>query len=104
MSKLTSENQIDQLPKAFLLVSDFKALPSLYEDIGWDDGEKWIEYFLHENDLLNCKTPPFLHSAYHASSATDMAAGCSSTTFVEATISLCFYPLGTRQNLIWPFL
>ena len=52
ISKLSLENLIDQLPKPFLLVGDFNAHSSEWEDSRRDGRGKLIQSFLQENDSI----------------------------------------------------
>ena len=75
ISKPFLENLIDELPKPFLLVGDFKAHSPEWGDSRRDGRGRLIESFSQENDLilLNSKTPTVVHSAYHKTSAIEMA-------------------------------
>ena len=79
ITKPILEHLIYQLPRPFLLVGDFNAHSPEWGGGGGDsrrDGRgKLIESLLADTDLilLNSKTPTFLHSAYHTTSAIDLA-------------------------------
>ena len=73
ITKPTLENIINQLPRPFLLVGDFNAHSPEWGDSRLDGRGKLIESLLADTDLilLNSKTPTFIHSAHHTTSAID---------------------------------
>ena len=81
ISKPIPENLIDQLLRPFLLVGDFNAHSPVCVwgggggDSRRDGRGKLIESLLEHTDLIifNSKTPAFVESAYHTTSAIDLA-------------------------------
>ncbi|GFN87765.1 retrovirus-related pol polyprotein [Plakobranchus ocellatus] len=74
LSKLSLAGLFEQLPKPFLVLGDFNAHSPAWGDSRRDGRGRMLE-FTAENDLiiLNSGEQTFIHSAYHSTSAIDLA-------------------------------
>ncbi|GFO17782.1 RNA-directed DNA polymerase from mobile element jockey [Plakobranchus ocellatus] len=74
-SKLSLPELFEQLPKPFLVLGDFNAHSPAWGDSHRDGRGRMLEEFTAENDLiiLNSGEQTFVHSAYHSTSAIDLA-------------------------------
>ncbi|GFO00791.1 RNA-directed DNA polymerase from mobile element jockey [Plakobranchus ocellatus] len=75
VSKLSLTELFEQLPKPFLVLGDFNAHSPVWGGTPtWMTGED-VEEFTAENDfiILNSGEQTFVHSAYHSTSAIDLA-------------------------------
>ncbi|GFO34109.1 RNA-directed DNA polymerase from mobile element jockey [Plakobranchus ocellatus] len=75
VSKLSLAELFDQLPKPFLVLGDFNAHSPAWGDSRRDGRGRMLEEFTAENDfiILNSGEQTFVHSAYHSTSAIDLA-------------------------------
>ncbi|GFN84502.1 RNA-directed DNA polymerase from mobile element jockey [Plakobranchus ocellatus] len=75
VSKLSLVELFEQLPKPFLVLGDFNAHSPAWGDFRRDGRRRMLEEFMAENDLiiLNSGEQTFVHSAYHLTSAIDLA-------------------------------
>ncbi|GFO24194.1 RNA-directed DNA polymerase from mobile element jockey [Plakobranchus ocellatus] len=75
VSKVFLVELFEQLPKPFLLLGDFNAHSPAWGDSRRDGRGRMLEEFMAENDLIirNCGEQTFVHSAYHSTSAIDLA-------------------------------
>ncbi|GFN92578.1 RNA-directed DNA polymerase from mobile element jockey [Plakobranchus ocellatus] len=75
VSKLSLAELFEQLPKPFLVLGDFNAHSPAWGDSRRDGRGRMLEEFTAENDLiiLNSGEQTFVHSAYHSTSAIDLA-------------------------------
>ncbi|GFN87445.1 RNA-directed DNA polymerase from mobile element jockey [Plakobranchus ocellatus] len=75
VSKLSLAGLLEQIPKPFLVLGDFNAHSPAWGDSRRDGRGKMLEEFTAENDLiiLNSGEQTFVHSAYHSTSAIDLA-------------------------------
>ncbi|GFO37289.1 RNA-directed DNA polymerase from mobile element jockey [Plakobranchus ocellatus] len=75
VSKLSLAGLFEQLPKPFLVLGEFNAHSPAWGDSRWDGRGRMLEEFTAENDLiiLNSGGQTFVHSAYHSTSAIDLA-------------------------------
>ncbi|GFN89045.1 RNA-directed DNA polymerase from mobile element jockey [Plakobranchus ocellatus] len=75
VSKLSLAELFEHLPKPFLVLGDFNAHSPAWGDSRWDGQGRMLEVFTAENDLiiLNSGEQTFVHSAYHSTSAIDLA-------------------------------
>ncbi|GFO29678.1 RNA-directed DNA polymerase from mobile element jockey [Plakobranchus ocellatus] len=75
VSKLSLAELFEQLPKPFLVLGDFNAHSPAWGDSRRDGRGRELEEFIAENDLiiLNSGEKTFVHSAYHSTSAIDLA-------------------------------
>ncbi|GFO14931.1 RNA-directed DNA polymerase from mobile element jockey [Plakobranchus ocellatus] len=75
VSKLSLAELFEQLPKPFLVLGDFNAHSPAWGDSRRDGRGRMLEEFTAENDLiiLNSGEQTFVHSAYHLTSAIDLA-------------------------------
>ncbi|GFO12518.1 RNA-directed DNA polymerase from mobile element jockey [Plakobranchus ocellatus] len=75
VSKLSLAGLFEQLPKPFLVLGDFNAYSPAWGDSRRDGRGRMLEEFTAENDLiiLNSGEQTFVHSAYHSTSAIDLA-------------------------------
>ncbi|GFO03302.1 LINE-1 retrotransposable element orf2 protein [Plakobranchus ocellatus] len=71
----------EQLPKPFLVLEDFNAYSLALGDSRRDGRGRIFEEFMAEDDLiiLNSGEQTFVHSAYHSTSAIDLAVASPST-------------------------
>ncbi|GFO18104.1 RNA-directed DNA polymerase from mobile element jockey [Plakobranchus ocellatus] len=74
-SKLSLAELIEQLPKPFLVLGDFNVHSPAWGDSCRDGRGRMLEEFIAENDfiILNSGEQTFFHSAYHSTSAIDLA-------------------------------
>ncbi|GFO44198.1 RNA-directed DNA polymerase from mobile element jockey [Plakobranchus ocellatus] len=75
ISKLSLAELFEQLSKPFLVVGDFNAHSPACGDSRRHGRDRMLEEFMAENDLiiLNSGEQSFVHSAYHSTSAIDLA-------------------------------
>ncbi|GFO14999.1 RNA-directed DNA polymerase from mobile element jockey [Plakobranchus ocellatus] len=75
VSKLSLAELFEQLPKPFLVLGDFNAHSPAWGDSRRDGRGRMLEEVTAENDLiiLNSGEQTFVHSAYHSTSAIDLA-------------------------------
>ncbi|GFO10087.1 RNA-directed DNA polymerase from mobile element jockey [Plakobranchus ocellatus] len=75
VSKLSLAELFEQLPKPFLVPGDFNAQSPAWGDSRRDGRGRMLEEFTDENDfiILNSGEQTFVHSAYHSTSAIDLA-------------------------------
>ncbi|GFN82578.1 RNA-directed DNA polymerase from mobile element jockey [Plakobranchus ocellatus] len=75
VSKLSLAGLFEQLPKPFLVLGDFNAHSPAWKESRRDGRGRMLEEFTAENDLiiLNSGEQTFVHSAYHSTSAIDLA-------------------------------
>ncbi|GFO19368.1 RNA-directed DNA polymerase from mobile element jockey [Plakobranchus ocellatus] len=75
VSKLSLAELFEQLLKPFLVLGDFNAHSPAWGDSRRDGRGRMLEEFTAENDLiiLNSGEQTFVHSAYHSTSAIDLA-------------------------------
>ncbi|GFN96537.1 RNA-directed DNA polymerase from mobile element jockey [Plakobranchus ocellatus] len=73
--KLSLAELFEQLPRPFLVLGDFKAHSPAWGDSRRDGRGRMLEEFTAENDLiiLNSGEQTYVHSAYHSTSAIDLA-------------------------------
>ena len=90
ITKPILENLIDQLPRPLLLVGGFNAHSPEWGDSRRDGRGKLVKSLLADTNLilLNYKTPTFLHSACHTTSAIDLAVA-STTIALDFQWSVC---------------
>ncbi|GFO13715.1 ubiquitin-protein ligase e3b-like [Plakobranchus ocellatus] len=74
-SKLSLAELFEQLPKPFLVLGDFNMYSPACGDSHRDGQGRMLKEFTAENDLiiLNSGEQTFVHSAYHSTSAIDLA-------------------------------
>ncbi|GFN92585.1 RNA-directed DNA polymerase from mobile element jockey [Plakobranchus ocellatus] len=94
VSKLSLAELFAQLPKPFLVLGDFNAHSPAWGDSRRDGRGRVLEEFTAENDLiiLNSGEQTFVHSAYHSTSAIDLAVASPSIAaecFWAAHSNLC---------------
>ncbi|GFO05411.1 RNA-directed DNA polymerase from mobile element jockey [Plakobranchus ocellatus] len=75
ISKLTLAELFEQHPKPFLVLGDFNAHSLAWGDSRRDGRRRMLEEFTAENDfiILNSGEHTFVNSAYHSTSAIDLA-------------------------------
>ncbi|GFO27418.1 RNA-directed DNA polymerase from mobile element jockey [Plakobranchus ocellatus] len=75
VSKLSLAELLERLPKPFLVLGYFNAHSPAWRDSRRDGRGRMLEEFTAENDfiILNSEEQAFVHSAYHSTSATDLA-------------------------------
>ncbi|GFN91656.1 RNA-directed DNA polymerase from mobile element jockey [Plakobranchus ocellatus] len=75
VSKLSLAELFEQLPKPFFVLGDFNAHSPACGDSRRDGQGRMFEEFIAENDfiILNSGEQTFVHSAYHSTSAIDLA-------------------------------
>ena len=75
VTKNSLETLFEQLPKPFLVLGDVNAHSPTWGDSRLDGRGRMLENLFHENNfiVLNSKEQTFIHSAYHTTSAIDLA-------------------------------
>ncbi|GFN93820.1 RNA-directed DNA polymerase from mobile element jockey [Plakobranchus ocellatus] len=97
VSKLSLAELFEQLPKPFLVLEDFNAHSPAWGDSRRDGRGRMLEEFIAENDfiILNSGEQTFVHSAYHSTSAIDLAVASPS---IAAECSWAAHSKSVRQR------
>ncbi|GFO13713.1 RNA-directed DNA polymerase from mobile element jockey [Plakobranchus ocellatus] len=100
LSKPSLAELFEQLPKPFLVLGDFNAHSPAWGDSRRDGRGRMLEEFIAENDfiILNSGEQTFVHSAYHSTSAIDLAVASPSIAAEcswAAHSDLCERPMQT---------
>ncbi|GFO37244.1 RNA-directed DNA polymerase from mobile element jockey [Plakobranchus ocellatus] len=90
VSKPSLAELIEQLPKPFLVLGDFNAHSPAWGDSRRDGRWRMLEEFIAENDfiILYSGEQTFIHSAYHSTSAIDLAVASPS---IAAAITFLYF-------------
>ncbi|GFN94477.1 RNA-directed DNA polymerase from mobile element jockey [Plakobranchus ocellatus] len=107
VSKLSLAELFEQLSRPFLVLGDFNAHSPAWGDSGRDGRGRMLEEFTAENDLiiLNSGKQTFVHSAYHSTSAIDLAVASPSLppNVPGLPTVICAAAITSLFNLVFTF-